>query len=243
MNRLDKLRSLQDPDYAMKMGLGEMVDIFKNMKGEPGYTPKKGVDYLTPEDMEALKTELLAAATPQKGVHYNDGVDGQDGEDGENGRNGDTPARGVDYWTREDREAITADVLKNIKVKDGVSPQIKDIVPHVLDAMQGKMEMKHVKGAPDPKDLADLIAFLKRGGFRGGAGTTVITGSSGYQVPTAGVVNGINRTFTWATAPNVIVLDNGNAMNKVSSDGTVNWTGTTTTVMTQAANFNIYATA
>lgn len=68
-------------------------------------------------------------------------------------------------------------------------------------------------------------------------------GSSGYQVPTSGLIDGSNRTFGWATAPNVIVLDNGNAMNKESADGTVNWTGTTTTVLTQAPNFNIYATA
>lgn len=67
------------------------------------------------------------------------------------------------------------------------------------------------------------------------------TSGSGISilVPT-GTVNGSNTTFVWSAAPNVIALDNGNFMNKVSSDGTVNWTGTTTTVLNQAPNFNIY---
>lgn len=80
-----------------------------------------------------------------------------------------------------------------------------------------------------------------------GDGTTVnytppsSGGGSGYQVPT-GTVNGTNQTFTWATAPNVIVVDQGRAMQKVSSDGTVNWTGTTTTILSIAPTFDIYAT-
>lgn len=58
-------------------------------------------------------------------------------------------------------------------------------------------------------------------------------------IPT-GIVNGINTSFVFSSAPSVIVLDNGNTMNKVSSDGTVNWTGTTTVVLNQAPSFNIY---
>lgn len=64
-------------------------------------------------------------------------------------------------------------------------------------------------------------------------------GSFAVMVPT-GTVNGINRSFTFSSAPQIIVLDNGNVMNKVSSDGTVNWTGTTAVTLTQAPNFNIY---
>lgn len=65
------------------------------------------------------------------------------------------------------------------------------------------------------------------------------SGSVTVLVPT-GTVNGVNQTFVFSSAPNVIVLDNGNTMNKVSSDGTVNWTGTTTVVLNQAPNFNIF---
>lgn len=67
----------------------------------------------------------------------------------------------------------------------------------------------------------------------GGSGLALLT-------PTSGLVNGSNTTFVWTIAPSIIVNDNGNMMNQTSSDGTVNWTGTTTTVLNQAPNFNIY---
>lgn len=66
------------------------------------------------------------------------------------------------------------------------------------------------------------------------------TGSSFAVLVPTGTVNGSNITFTFSTAPKVIVLDNGNIMNKVSSDGTVNWTGTTAVTLAQAPNFNIF---
>lgn len=67
------------------------------------------------------------------------------------------------------------------------------------------------------------------------------TGTSGITIliPT-GSVNGTNTIFTFTSAPKVIVLDNGNMMNKVSSDGTTNWTGTTTITLNQAPSFNIF---
>lgn len=83
-------------------------------------------------------------------------------------------------------------------------------------------------------------ATVTNGG--GGVADVVVTGTGGgfaVQVPT-GTVNGVNITFVFTTAPQVIVLDNGNVMNKVSSDGTVNWTGTTTVVLNQPPGFNIF---
>ena len=68
-------------------------------------------------------------------------------------------------------------------------------------------------------------------------------GSSGFQQPLSGAVNGINQTYTWATAPNVLSVDNGRVIQKVSSDGTINWTGTTTTVLSIAPNNDICAIA
>jgi len=70
--------------------------------------------------------------------------------------------------------------------------------------------------------------------FTGGSG-------SGYQAPT-GTVDGVNPTFTFATEPNAIVVD-GVSFRKVSSDSTVNWTGTTVITLSVAPNFDIYAVA
>ncbi len=66
------------------------------------------------------------------------------------------------------------------------------------------------------------------------------TGGSGYQIPLTGTVNGVNKTYTWTTAPNALVVD-GLTINAISSDGTVNWVGTTSTVLTIAPNFNVFA--
>lgn len=79
-----------------------------------------------------------------------------------------------------------------------------------------------------------------------GNNATVVTVSTsagaGYQVPSSGAVNGTNKVFVWAVAPNAIVVD-GVSLRKTASDGTVNWTGTTTTTLLIAPNFDTYGVA
>lgn len=64
--------------------------------------------------------------------------------------------------------------------------------------------------------------------------------STGYQVPISGSLN--QSTFTWNKAPNVIVVDNV-PRQKTQTDGTINWTGTTTTVLTIYPSFDIFSTS
>ncbi len=66
---------------------------------------------------------------------------------------------------------------------------------------------------------------------------------SGFQQPLSGAVNGTNAVFVWATAPNALIVDESRSIQKVSSDTTPNWTGTTTTTLTIPPNFDIYAVA
>lgn len=66
--------------------------------------------------------------------------------------------------------------------------------------------------------------------------------SSGFQRPLTGIVNGSNTVFTWTTAPNALMTDRI-PMQKVSSDGTINWIGTTTTTLTAAPFDDLYAVA
>lgn len=79
-----------------------------------------------------------------------------------------------------------------------------------------------------------------------GNDATVVTISTsagaGYQGVTSGVIDGVNTVYTWAVAPNAIVVD-GQSLRKVASDGTVNWTGTTTTTLTIAPTFDVYGVA
>lgn len=85
------------------------------LKGEPGITPVKGVDYFDGEDGAPGNDGYTPIKgvdyfdgdqgipgndgyTPIKGVDYFDGLPGQDGSDGEDGY---TPVKGVDYFDGE----------------------------------------------------------------------------------------------------------------------------------------------
>ncbi len=76
---------------------------------------------------------------------------------------------------------------------------------------------------------------------------TVITISTsagaGFQQPVSGAIDGSNKIFVWAVAPNAISVDGGRIIQKVSSDTTVNWTGTTTTTLAVAPNFDVFGLA
>lgn len=79
-----------------------------------------------------------------------------------------------------------------------------------------------------------------------GNDTTIVTISTssgaGYQAPTGGAVNGTNAIFTWAVEPNAISVD-GLIIRKTASDGTVNWSGTTTVTLSVAPTFDIFGVA
>ena len=116
---------LSDPAYKASIK-GDKGDT-----GDPGYTPKRGVDYWT----EADKEEIVAAATPERGVDYWTAADQQaiaaeaqsaaevaaeatateilnapeykTSIKGDKGDTGYTPVRGVDYWTDADKQIVS----------------------------------------------------------------------------------------------------------------------------------------
>ncbi len=65
------------------------------------------------------------------------------------------------------------------------------------------------------------------------------TGSISILTPT-GAVDGVNTIFVFTSAPSLIGVDQGRIMQKTSSDGSTNWTGTTTVTLTVAPTFDIY---
>lgn len=73
------------------------------------------------------------------------------------------------------------------------------------------------------------------------APTFDIFGIASSSIITAtGTVDGSNTSFVFASAPSMIVVDQGRIMRATSSDGTVNWTGTTSVTLTIAPTFDIY---
>jgi hypothetical protein len=139
----------------------------------------------------------------------------------------------------KDLESRTDKILYEI---DGIKRDFIERMSHAHGG--GSMNQRfQIDGTTISSRYAD-INFVGSGWSATNNNTTKqtdITVTSGIQQPTSGVVNGVNATFVWSFSPTIIVVDQGRTMQKVSSDGTVNWTGTTTTVLTLAPNFDIFA--
>lgn len=210
--QMEKLRAIaesRDPSLALHRVLNEQaiakflskLELMKGDNGEDGYTPIKGVDYFTDDELKSIIDYLQST--------IKDGEQGPSGPQGISGKDGRTPIRLIDYWTKEDQTKIVSDVLKQIKpAKDGVSPKIEDII---------KLVLKEIK-LPDTKSFVTetkLSEFLRRGGFRGGGDTVeagtgisisingngqkVITNtgasSTTYSETPTGAINSINKAF------------------------------------------------
>lgn len=168
------------------------------------------------------------------------------------GEEGYTPVKGVDYFDAETPsmeeivEAVKPHLPAPIQGETGKDATFdteafkQELIAHFKK--EKPFDMADIKGAQDfvlrtsQKNIKVKFEELMHGA------SSSTSGSNGYQKPTSGAVNGSNTTYTWATAPNVIVVDQGRPMQKVSSDGTVNWTGTTTSVLSVAPNFDIFST-
>lgn len=99
-------------------------------RGDPGYTPVKGVDYYTPAEVAQIKAEV----TPKKGVDYVDGAPGADAalildevsyQAGESGKTPPTGTwqstipsvpRGQYLWTRRVKQWNTGDPVTDYSV-------------------------------------------------------------------------------------------------------------------------------
>lgn len=143
---------------------------------------------------------------------------------------------------------IKASKVEGLDELEGLARSANRNVQNFISLGGNRQTKLQLNGAA-PLTGVDTINFIGGTLTPVGDGTTAnytppsSGGGSGYQAVTGGAVNGTNQVFTWSTAPNVIVVDQGRPMQKVSSDGTVNWTGTTTTTLAVAPNFDIFASA
>lgn len=191
------------------------------------------------EKIEELdnKVSNFSVLVGPKGDKGDPGKDGRDGRDGRDGLDGEDGKDGKDGKDGENISPELVDELFNelTKVKNEVKEKSRPVGwgAHPL-VIQGS-------GTTVDK-ITRTINFTGATVSRSPSGVvTVAIGS--FQTPTSGTVDGSNAVFVWATAPNVIVVDQGRMMQQTSSDGTVNWTGTTTTTLTVPPNFDIYSIA
>lgn len=105
-----------------------IVDAKKMMKGDDGYSPQKGKDYFTDDEIN----EFLQKITPVKGVHYSDGIKGDKGDsikgDKGDGVKGDKGDKG--------------DGVDKKSIKDFLSEQVKILKEDLLTLMNSQIDIK-----------------------------------------------------------------------------------------------------
>lgn len=198
-DKLQKLYAVRDPLFAkVTMMKGDMGPM--GPQGPSGYIPIKGTDYYTEAEINFIIQHIQSKVK--------DGVEGKPGKDGKNGQ---TPIRGIDYWSSKDQEKILQSVLSKIpKPKDGISPNIEDIVRQIKEEINNNPP--HLK---DIKGTAELIEFLKRGGFRGGGSSAGGGGTPGgantqVQFNNNGSFGG-DSSFLYDSTTKTITLGDGTA--------------------------------
>lgn len=207
----------------------------KGEKGEDGYTPVKGKDYFTPDEIKELikictpkkgkdyftekeLTNIVKICTPKKGVDYYEGYDGKDGEDGKDGVDGKTPVKGKDYFTKDEIDELTEKIAERVQkgIKVEKLPEFKNIAREVL---------KHIK----IEDIAgyDRLVFNKKDQRWGGHGGKML------EVLATGTINGINTVFTIprevGNAADVWVFRGGALQSSLAGDYTLSNNNTTIT--------------
>ena len=117
------------------------------------------------------------------------------------------------------------------------NPPIYIVVVLIVSAI-GYCGLGIGKSVPSINNDAPIIGSIETVGQTGGTNVIVNRGNN-HEEPISGVVNGVNKVFVWKVAPSTIVED-GVPRLHVQSDGTILWTGSTTTDLLIAPNFNIF---
>lgn len=216
----------------------------KGEKGEQGLSGKNGIP--GKDGKQGLKGEIgFAGLDGKDGKNGESGINGKDGRDGKDG-SPDTPKEIIEKINKSRGEKIKASKVEGFEEIDGLARSANRNVQNIL-SLGGNRQTIIQSGGQTISTGATTINFI-------GAtvavsptndGSTVnvtVSGSSGsgFQQPTSGAINGSNQTFIFALPPNAISVDQGRVMQKVSSDGTINWTGTTTVVLTIAPTFDVF---
>ena len=218
------------------------IKQIKGEKGDKGDKGDTGRDYRTDEGFN----EMLKKVTPVKGVHYRDGKDGRDGRNGKDGKDGKTGERGLDgigIQGRAGRDGRDGKDASKADIKEVIKPFDKKIEDGMAK-IDGRIKLIDQRWGSHGGGLSKVSTDSTLTGLGTASSPLSVVGSaggSGYQAPLSG---GFTGTNTWTTAPKVLVID-GVSYQKVQTDGTVMWTGTTTTVLTNAPlpTFDIFASA
>lgn len=200
--RMIRLQEIRDPAGAAARSVLDRVQTIKGEKGEKGDTPQKYVDYFTAAEVEQIVQHIRSMVK-----------DGEKGEKGDSikGDKGDTPLLGVHYWTELDKKQMAKEASKLVKVPK--APTVEDIIAKIPVPEKEPLTWNTITDAPELTDLNGLIAFLKRGGFRGGGSSAVATPGLSYLPLVTGTIDDTNRIFTFAKTPTIVVVNGASYIN------------------------------
>jgi len=200
------------------IGLAEQTtrNVLKDMKGDAGYTPKKGIDYMTKGEIIAIANEVLSYARPVKGRDYMTAIDREELielviERIEVPEDGKTPKAGIDYPTHDQIiKTVIAEVKKNIKplgmtvgkIKDSeMSKNIKDklatneyleIIARGIEKLPLEKKLDYNYGLKNQPGVKLYDSNKTKGAKRLGRGT----GSDVKAYDISSSLNGVLKTFS-----------------------------------------------
>lgn len=146
MNRLERVKAMQDPAFANAMAIQRLIEELSMVEGKQGEIGPQGIQGIPGE----------------KGDRGDQGDAGEKGDAGEQGLQGIRGERGPQGEKGDSVKGEKGD--QGEKGKDAVLPRLDELVAQVRAQLEPEPFAKQ-------KDLSDLIAFLKLGGFRGGGGS------------------------------------------------------------------------
>lgn len=207
--------------HEIQQGVKAMQGVFAGdntitLKGADGKTPQVGVDYLTEEELSAIKMQVGQLVIDYVMPRIRQPMDGK------------TPIPGIDFPTGEQVASFIESAIEKVKKQKIAKSQLPS---EITDLLKGKeIEWKDIKNRPKlnqqqmvaaggrviriqnegttVSDHVTVLNFIGAGvdATYNGSGVVAITiaGSSGNfahnETPT-GTQNGVNDTFTLANTP------------------------------------------
>ena len=210
------VKTFEENNSKIDLALEE-IEQLKSIEPEPGYTPEKGIDYFTQEEVDSFVSYIQSQVENGKDSTI-PGPKGDKGDKGDRGTDGTTPE--IDY------DKIIKDILKKIpKPKDGVSPKIEDLI---------KVVKKSIPDVNYKEEIGKILAtpgfrmLLHGGGLSSVAHGTSLTGNGtlsspleavGYTGGTAGSVLFVDPADTIAQDNSNLFYDNTNNFLGVGGQG------------------------
>lgn len=181
--RLQAYKIATDPNFALSQTLAKVLASIQQIKGDDGYTPIKGKDYFTNDELSQIIAYIRSQL--KDGIDGKDGI-GIDGKDGRNGIDGETPIRGVDYYTSNDEDKLLKKVLSKIpKPKDGISVKPEEVTKIVMGNLEKLRKDDHTSIVNEILNNPVLRMLLHGGGSSAGTTSPLTTKGDIYGFSTA----------------------------------------------------------